>query len=142
MVRVLGLDIGEERIGVAVSDPGGRVATPLEVVAGPVGRGLVRLAEIVDEYEVARVVVGLPTSMDGSEGPQARRVREQAEELARCLPVPVSFADERLSTVVARRAMTEAGVKDRKKRGKLDMLAAAVVLQGYLDAEGQSDTDD
>jgi putative Holliday junction resolvase len=134
-VRILALDIGEKRIGVAVSDPSGSVATPLVVldatkVLGD-GRDLIRL---VDEYEARLVVVGLPLSMDGSEGPQAVSVRRSAKRLAGFLRVPVEFADERLSSAQASKAMGESGVSVRQARGSVDMVAAAIFLQSYLDA--------
>ena len=134
-MRALALDIGEKRIGVAVSDPSGTVATPLVVldsarVMGD-GRELVRL---VDDYEVDRVVVGLPLSLDGSEGPQAARVRLAAKRLAGFLRVPIEFADERLSSAQASRSMAESGASAREQRGRVDMVAAALFLQSYLDA--------
>ena len=134
-MRVLALDMGEKRIGVAVSDPSGTVASPLVVldasrVLGD-GRDLIRLAE---EYEVELVVVGLPLSLDGTEGPQALRVRRAAERVAWFLRVPMEFADERLSSAQASRAMSDVGASQRKQRGCVDMVAAAVFLQSYLDA--------
>jgi putative Holliday junction resolvase len=140
-VRVLGLDIGEKRIGVAVSDPSGTVATPLVVLdSKPVlgdGRPLLRIAE---DYEVELVVIGLPRSMDGTEGPQAARVRATGERLAGFLHLPIAYYDERLSSAEARKTMTAAGVSDRDKRGSIDMVAAALFLQSYLDAHRESDT--
>ena len=134
-MRVLALDIGEKRIGVAVSDPSGTVASPLVVLdatrALGDGRDLTKLAE---EYEVELVVVGLPLSLEGTEGPQAERVRRAAARLAGFLRVPVEFADERLSSVQASRAMSDVGATQRKQRGSVDMVAAAVFLQSYLDA--------
>lgn len=142
-MRILALDIGEKRIGVAISDPSGRVATPLVVIdtasATRDGRDLVRL---VDDYEVESLLVGLPLSMDGSEGPQARRVRAQAERLARFVTVPITFADERLSSAEASRRMSEAGASERSQRGSVDMVAAAVFLQAYLDAHHGRGTKD
>ncbi len=135
-MRVMGLDIGERRIGVAVSDPVGRVATPLTVVAASDRR---MLASIVEEYDVEAIVVGIPLAMDGSEGAQAARVRPVAESLARELRLPVRYFDERLTSAQARRVMGEAGVPDRKKRGRLDMLAATVLLQAYLDSGSRDD---
>lgn len=131
-MRVLGLDMGERRVGVAVSDAAGRVATPVRVVDAS-DRGT--LVAMVEEYGACAVVVGLPLAMDGSEGAQARRVRAAADALARDLPVPVRLFDERLTSKQAERAMAEAGVSDRRKRGKVDMLAAALMLQAYLDSE-------
>jgi putative holliday junction resolvase len=88
----------------------------------------------VDEYEVELVLVGLPLSLDGSEGPQARAVRHSAKRLAGFLRVPLEFADERLSSAAASRAMAETGVSSRSARGSVDMVAAAIFLQGFLDA--------
>lgn len=134
-MRVLGLDIGEKRIGVAISDPSGTIASPLVTLdaqrALADGRDLARL---VDEYEVSVVVVGLPLSLDGAEGPQAARVRKAADRLASLVEARFEFADERLSSVEASRSMTSAGVSERGKRGQLDMVAAALFLQAFLDA--------
>lgn len=136
-MRALGLDIGEKRIGVAVSDPSGRVATPVTVLQAsgrtPVEREIARL--IVD-YEVARIVVGLPLSMDGTEGPQARRVRVVAARIASAVEIPVEFMDERLSSAEAGRRMREVGASERDQRGSKDMVAATIFLQAYLDSGG------
>ena len=134
-MRVIGLDIGEKRIGVAVSDPSGTVATPLVVLdaARVVGDGR-ELARIVEEYEAELVVAGLPRSLDGSEGVQAQRVRAAVLRLAGFLSVPVAFEDERLSSAQASRAMSAGGASSREQRGSVDMVAAAIILQGYLDA--------
>jgi putative Holliday junction resolvase len=139
-VRVLALDIGEKRIGVAVSDPSGTVASPLVVldarkVLGD-GQDLRRLAE---EYEIGLVVVGLPLSLDGSEGPQAGAVRRAAKRLAGFLPLPFEFVDERLSSTQAIRSMGEAGASSRDARGSVDMVAAAIFLQSYLDERTRDD---
>ncbi len=134
-MRVLGLDIGERRVGVAASDPGRRVATPLMVL--PATDLVVAVTGLVEEYGADTVVVGLPLSMDGSEGPQALRVREAADELARELKVPVAFWDERLSSEQARRALRDAGRKTgRRRNGQVDMVAATLILQSFLDAGG------
>jgi len=127
--------MGEKRIGVAVSDPSGAVATPVCVLdAVPVLRDGRDLLGLVEDYEAELVVIGLPRSMDGTEGPQAARVRAAGERLARFLPVPITYVDERLSSAQARRSLTEAGVSDRGKRGSVDMIAASLFLQTYLDA--------
>ena len=134
-MRALALDIGERRIGVAVSDPSGTVATPLRVLdTALVMRDALVLQRVVDDYEVEVLVVGLPLSMDGSEGPQAAAVRRIAARLAGSVSVPIEFFDERLSSTQAKRAMTEAGVSDKAKRGSVDMVAASLFLQSYLDA--------
>lgn len=134
-MRVLGLDIGEKRIGVAVSDPSGTIASPLCVLdAAPVMGDGGPVARLIDEYEAELVVVGLPRSMDGTEGMQAARVRSAGARLATFLNVPVVFADERLSSTEASRVMGEGGLSEREKRGRLDMVAAAIFLQTYLDS--------
>jgi putative Holliday junction resolvase len=136
-VRVLGLDIGEKRTGVAVSDPGGSVATPLTVLDTPGLLGGSReLARIVEDYEVELAVVGLPFSLDGTEGRQAARVRDIAMRLAGSLPEQVIFVDERYTSAEASRRMREAGASERQQRGSVDMVAASVLLQGYLDGLG------
>jgi putative Holliday junction resolvase len=138
-VRILGLDIGEKRIGVAVSDPSGTVATPLAVIDArkALGDGS-ELSRLAADYEAELLVAGLPLSLDGSEGPQAARVRTAAKRLAVLVSLPLEFADERLSSASARRTMTEAGVSDRDKRGSIDMVAAAIFLQSYLDARRET----
>lgn len=134
-MRVLALDIGARRIGVAVSDSKQRVASPLCVLdAGVISRPK-SLLDIIAEYEVGLVVVGLPLSLDGTEGPQARHAREVGTRLAKSLDVPVTYADERLSSVEANRTMKAAAVKDKDKRGRVDMVAASLFLQSYLDAK-------
>jgi putative Holliday junction resolvase len=140
-MRVVALDIGVKRIGVAVSDPSGTVATPLRVLDAASVHGDAReLVSLVDEYEAELVVIGLPCSLDGTEGPQADFVRSVGERVARFLRVPVTYCDERFSSVEARRAMTSAGVCDRDKRGSVDMVAAALFLQAYLDAHREENT--
>ena len=141
-MRVLALDIGEKRIGVAVSDAGGRVAVPLAVldarrVLGD-GRDLVRLLEDYDDVD--HLLVGLPRSLDGSEGPQAARVRDAARRIETMSGLPVVFADERLSSAEAERRMAEAGADSRKRRGSVDMVAASLLLQTYLDSRAESDS--
>ena len=134
-MRVLALDIGEKRVGVAISDPAAgwrrrsRSSTRVEA-SRPAGK----LRTTRRGLRGRTVVVGLPLSMDGTEGPQARRVREVAERLARFLPVPMEFVDERLSSAEAKRRMREAGHDERSQRGVIDMVAAAIFLQDYLDA--------
>lgn len=139
-MRTLGLDIGEKRIGVAVSDPSGRVATPVTVLdAKRLASDLAPLQRLVDDYEAQRIVVGLPLTMSGDEGPQAAEVRRYAEALSERLGIPVAYHDERLSSSAAERSMREAGTRSRERRGSVDMVAAALVLQGYLDARCASD---
>ena len=143
-MRVIALDIGEKRIGVAVSDASGTIASPLKVLdAAAVLADGKDLRRIVDDFEVELIVIGLPLSLDGSEGPQADRVRRAGERLGRFIAVPVTYVDERLSSTEARRSMTEAGISDRDKRGSIDMVAAALFLQTYLDAaRGRAEASD
>lgn len=133
-MRVLGLDIGEARVGVAVSDRDGVIASPLTVLSGRDAKDPMAVARLVEQEEAQAVVIGLPVSLDGTEGPQAERVRKQAERIGAVLEVPMSFQDERLSTTAAHRALAEAGVRARDRRGSVDMLAAAVLLQSWLDS--------
>ncbi|TDB39134.1 MAG: Holliday junction resolvase RuvX [Actinobacteria bacterium] len=135
-MRLLGLDIGEARVGVAVSDPAGTIASPLVVLdARLLTRDIRPLRTLVDDYEVEGLVVGLPLSMNGSEGRQSATVRAVADRLGKELALPVMYADERLSSATAARAMGSGGVKAKQQRGRLDMVAAAIILQAYLDGQ-------
>lgn len=140
-MRVLALDIGERRVGVAVSDPSGRVATPAKILDAAALNDARAVRRLLDDYEPDLVLVGLPLSMDGTEGPQARRVRAQAARLEAAVDVPVDFADERLTSAEAARAMQEAGMSERDRRGKLDAVAASLFLQAWLDARREEDGD-
>jgi putative holliday junction resolvase len=141
MVRAIGLDLGERRIGVALSDSAGTLATPYEVVtrSGDPSRDASRLAAIVDETGAEVVVVGLPLSLDGSHGPAAQRVEAEVAALRPRLGVPVELHDERLSTVEAERRLRAAGVKGRQRRHVVDQVAATVILQSWLDASRPHD---
>lgn len=134
--RVVGIDLGSKRIGVAVSDPDGAVASPIEVVArtGDRAHDHRRLAEIVREWEATRVVVGLPLSLAGGVGRAAAAAREEAAELASVVGVPVETYDERLTTVTADRSLMELRMKADARRRVVDKVAAAVMLQSWLDA--------
>lgn len=135
-MRILGLDIGEKRIGVAISDPAERVATPVTVLDARrvLGDGA-DLRRLLGDYEdVELVVVGLPRSMDGTEGPQAARTRVAAERIAGFTGLEIRFVDERLSSAEAERRMAETGADARARRGSVDMVAASILLQAYLDA--------
>jgi putative Holliday junction resolvase len=131
----LGVDVGSVRIGVAASDRDGLIATPVETVRRGSG-DLARLAALAGERDVLEVVVGLPRSLSGREGPAAAAAQEFAARLAATLdPVPVRLVDERLSTVTAQRGLHEGGVRGRKGRAVIDQVAASVILQSALDAE-------
>ncbi|MCD4526062.1 Holliday junction resolvase RuvX [Nocardioides sp. cx-173] len=134
----LGIDPGDARIGVARSDPSGFLATPVETVRR--GKGdLRRIAQILAEEEAVEVVVGLPRSLSGGEGPAAAKVREFAARLARAVaPVPVRLCDERLTTVSAEAMLRDRGQKGRKRRAVVDQAAAVLILQHALDTERAS----
>jgi putative Holliday junction resolvase len=131
----LGVDPGDARIGVARSDPSGFLATPVETVARGPG-DLARLRALVEEDGAVELVVGLPRSLSGGEGPAAARVRDFARDLAReVAPTPVRLCDERLSTVSAESMLRERGRSGRKRRAVVDQAAAVVILQHALDTE-------
>jgi putative Holliday junction resolvase len=131
----LGIDPGDARIGVARSDPSGMLATPVETVRR--GKGdLARIAEILTEENAVEVVVGLPRSLSGREGPAAVKVRQFALDLARQVaPVPVRLCDERLTTVSAEAMLRDRGRKGAKRRAVVDQAAAVVILQQALETE-------
>jgi putative holliday junction resolvase len=134
----IGIDVGTVRVGVAACAPAGVMASPVETVRR--GRGdLARIARLVSEREAVEVVVGLPRSLSGQEGPAARAAREFAGRLAKLIPlVPVRLVDERLSTVTAERGLRDAGVGGRRGRSVVDQAAAVIILQSALDAERTS----
>ena len=134
-IRALGLDLGTKRIGVAVSDRSGTVAGPLTVLerTGDEARDHARITALVREEEAEVVVVGLPLSMDGSRGIAAQGAAAETARLASVVGVPVETYDERLSTVSAHRTLSEAGLDGRARRKVVDKVAAAVILQGWLD---------
>ncbi|MGB9886871.1 MAG: Holliday junction resolvase RuvX [Moorellales bacterium] len=133
-MRILGLDVGEKNIGVAVSDPLGVSAQPLTTLRR-VSRekDLAAISDLVKEYEVEEVVVGLPLRLDGREGPEAEKVRRWGERLERHLGVPVRYWDERLTTVEAEQTLLAADLSRRRRRATVDRTAACLILQGYLD---------
>jgi putative Holliday junction resolvase len=133
--RRLGIDVGSVRIGVAVSDPDGILATPVETVRREgTGRHLRRLAQLVSEYQVVEVVVGLPRTLGDRAGAAVADVAAVAEPLAeRIAPIPIRYVDERLTTVTAQRSLREAGVRARSQRAVVDQAAAVTILQSWLD---------
>ena len=134
-MRVLALDVGDKRVGVAISDPSQVLARSLQVIQrGSRQEDFAAVALLVEEYEVVRVVVGYPRSLDGTAGEQANKVERYAARLTESLTVPVLLWDERFSTVSAERLMREAGLRGKKKRERIDAVAAAVILQDYLDS--------
>jgi putative Holliday junction resolvase len=141
--RRLGVDVGKVRVGVALSDPDGILATPLATVARDMGAAansvpadIAELVRLVVGHEAVQVVVGLPVRLDGSEGDAAIDIRAYAERLARAVGhVPVVLADERMSTVVATRRLAERGVRGKRQRAVVDQAAAVEILQSWLDAQ-------
>lgn len=134
--RRLGVDVGSVRVGVAMSDPDGVLATPLVTVPRDAegGADLRALAALVAEHEVVEIVVGLPRTLAGREGPAAESARAFAAALAEVVAVPVALADERLTTVVATRQLRASGRPGRRQRAVVDQAAAVAILQGWLDA--------
>jgi putative Holliday junction resolvase len=139
-VRVLALDLGSKRIGVAVSDITGSVASPLTVLTRSRSRrhDHERIAALVRDEEAEMVVIGLPIHLSGAEGPAARAARTEAEALGTMIAVPIETFDERLTTVTAERALAEAGVRGPARRQLVDKVAAAVILQSFLDRRAGS----
>jgi putative Holliday junction resolvase len=151
-MRVLALDVGERRIGLAISDPDGRLAVPLETLERrDEASDLRALASLVEREGVQMVVVGLPLSLDGSVGPQAARTQEFAGRLAKAVSRPLEMWDERLSTVAAERSLAGRGPSERRgrarpgerrtshrrPRGAADALAATIILQSFLDSRSR-----
>ena len=135
-MRTLGLDVGERRVGVAISDPEGRLAVPLQVVErGRGGRDAVQVVlELARREDVGRIVVGLPVSLDGTLGPQAAETQRFADGLRAATDIEVILYDERLSSVEADRHLEAAGVRGRQARERRDAVAASIILQAYLDS--------
>ena len=136
--RALGIDLGSKRIGVAIGDRTGTIASPLQVLqrSGSVKRDHQAIADLVIEEEADVVVVGLPLNMNGSTGPAAQAAIDEAAALATVVAVPVVTFDERRTTVTADQAMMQANMGAQARRKIVDKIAAAVMLQGWLDAGG------
>jgi putative Holliday junction resolvase len=137
-LRVLAVDPGTKRVGLAISDPSGVIATPLGALpAEPAATLPARLAGVAREQEAGRILVGLPRRMSGSEGPEARAARELADAVRDASRLPVQMVDERLSSAAAERALLASGKRRRERRELSDPVAAAIFLQTYLDAEAR-----
>ncbi len=133
-MRSLGLDIGDKRTGVALSDPQGILASPLTIIHHQDDRADIEaILNIVGQNQVGRIIVGLPLSMDGSIGKQAEKVKAFTRELCQRTEVPVEFRDERLSTVSVKRLMREVKKTRKTRKTRHDAMAAALILQSYLD---------
>jgi putative Holliday junction resolvase len=140
--RLLALDVGDRRVGVAVSDPSGRLARPLTIIVRRSKReDFAKIARLVEEQSASGLVVGYPLNMDDTVGPQARRVQRYADALRQALSLPVILWDERLSSEEAADRLRAAAGSRRRRRMYLDDAAAAVILQEYLDAQGNRQED-
>ena len=137
-MRVMALDIGEKRVGVAISDPDERVASPVVVLpAAEVRANAKSFQRVLEDWEPKLLLCGLPMTLSGEEGPQAKRVREFAADVSAATQLPVEFADERLSSSQAKRSLREKGLSEKAMRGKVDMIAASLFLQMWLDVRSQ-----
>jgi putative Holliday junction resolvase len=142
MSRLLGIDVGTRRVGVAVSDPTGTIAQSLTVFPRRSWEQIIRaVAAVTREYRVDAVVVGLPVRLTGEEGEAAAAARKFAERLRAAVEAPVLLEDERLSTAEAERVMLEADVRRAKRRARRDAVAAALILQRHLDRRRTAGTD-
>jgi len=134
-VRILAIDHGTKRMGVAISDELRMIVQPLEFIpAEPFAKFLDRLKEILREKQVELILVGMPRNMDGSYGPAALKVQEFVAVLKEAIAIPIQTLDERLTSVQAHRFLTEAEVRGRQRKEKVDKSAAAILLQSYLDS--------
>lgn len=134
-MRIMGLDLGEKTIGVAISDPLALTAQGLKVIKRSASDlEMKEIAKIVKEYEVTEIVVGYPKNMNGTIGPRAKMAEEYANSLKNELALPVRLWDERLSTIGAERVLLEADISRAKRKKIIDKMAAVIILQGYLDS--------
>jgi putative Holliday junction resolvase len=134
-MRVLALDIGEKRVGVATGDTSARIALPLTILAAKdLSAGSPAFRRLIEDHEPELLVIGLPLSLSGEETQQTQRVRDCAERLAAATGLPLVYQDERLSSAEARRHLREAGCTEREMRGRIDAVAASLILRAYLDA--------
>lgn len=135
-MRIMGLDVGDATIGIAISDPMGWTAQGIEVIRRKgEERDLARMAQLISQYEVDKIVIGLPKNMNGTIGPRAEKVIAFQERLIEKFGLPVLPWDERLSTVAAERTLLEGDVSRAKRKKVIDKLAAVYILQGYLDSQ-------
>jgi len=134
-MRILGIDLGDKKIGLAVSDPLGWTAQGLGVVTskGSIDADIGMINEYVKRYEVEKIIIGLPLNMDGSFGPCAEKARVFAEQLSHKLNIPVEMIDERLTTVAAEKVLLQADLSRAKRKKVIDKMAAVLILQRYLD---------
>ncbi|MCS6937654.1 MAG: Holliday junction resolvase RuvX [Roseiflexaceae bacterium] len=135
----MALDVGERRIGVALSDPTRTLAAPLTTIrAEPRATALKRIATLIHKHEVTALVIGLPLTMSGDVGPQATLVQQFADELRQVIEIPLYFVDERLTTAAAERMMLELNLKPEQRKARIDEVAASIILQDFLDLHRQA----
>ena len=142
-MRIMALDIGATRTGIAISDPTERVASPVCVL--PTSQILANSPawrRTLEDWEPELLVCGLPYTLSGQEGPQAASLRKRAQDIASAAGIPLQFADERLSSVAAKRILREKGLTERDMRGKVDMIAASIFLETWLDARAAQSAPD
>lgn len=138
----MALDIGEKRVGIAVSDPDERVASPVCVMpADQVRAGARPFKLLLEDWQPELLLCGLPITMSGEEGPQAQRIRQFAADVSSGTNLPVEFTDERLSSAEAKRSLREKGLSEKSMRGKVDMIAASIFLQAWLDTRNLAKPD-
>ena len=136
-MRLLGVDLGSKTIGLAVSDPSLKIASPIATLKrSKLSSNAIEFSNIIKDYQIGGIIVGLPINMDGTEGPRVQATRDWSLDLARILSIPVAFWDERLSTVAVERMMLTADMTRNKRAAKIDQAAAAYILQGALDNIG------
>ena len=137
-MRILGLDIGDKNIGVAISDPEEILASPsCTIKRDSDEKAIDAILKIIDEYEIKQIVIGIPYSLSGDIGNQAESVIAFKDKLAKCIDIDIETQDERYSTIAAESLLMEAGISGKRKKDRIDAAAAAYILQGYLD--GRSD---
>ena len=133
-MRTMGLDYGSVRIGVAISDPSGIIAQPKNYLeAKPKKKCLIKIAAICKELQITQIVIGLPKHMNGDEGISAKAARLLGAAIVEVTDLPVDFLDERFTTISANNLLTESNIKAPQKKEKIDSIAAAIILQNYLD---------
>ncbi|MBT94668.1 MAG: Holliday junction resolvase RuvX [Acidimicrobiaceae bacterium] len=141
-MRIIGLDLGSKRIGVALSNSDLTVATPYEVIyrTGKIEQDHLAILKIIDEWEIERIIVGLPLSLDGTFGPSAKSIKAEIEELKGVTDVRIETFDERFTTVTAEQLLIEQNVRRKRRKSLVDMVAASIILQGWIDSLNNSRT--
>jgi len=140
MKRLMALDYGKKRIGVAVSDPLGNFAVGLDTIAlSSRQNAITELREVCMQYNVEKIILGLPKHMDGREGTEAEAVRAFGDLLSEALNLPVDYLDERLTSVLAQQTLREQGIQGSRNKGLIDQAAACRILQDYLDRKKSTD---